>query len=84
MAEYYKSLVKDFLEESDDSILSALHISYANDGYNSQYTSATKAWSLSLRCTREEMCRLVTADPEIANWGIVMEFPLNQSKKVME
>jgi len=76
MAEYYKSLVKDFLAESDDSILSALHISYANDGYNSQYTSATKAWAFSLRCMREEMRRLVNADPEIANWAIVLEYPL--------
>jgi hypothetical protein len=76
MAEYYKSLVKDFLAEDDDSILSALHISYANDGYSSQYTSATKAWALSLRCIREEMCRLVNADPEISNWAIVLEYPL--------
>jgi len=76
MAEYYKSLVKDFLAEDDDSILSALHISYANDGYNSQYTSATKAWALSLCCMREEMCRLVNADPAIANWAIVLEYPL--------
>ncbi len=76
MAEYYKNLVKDFLSENDDSILSALHISYANDGYNSQYTSATKAWAASLRSIREEMYRLIKVDPDIANWGLVLEYPL--------
>lgn len=76
MAEYYKNLVKDFLAEDDESILSALHISYANDGYSSQYTSATKAWAASLRFMREEMSKLVMMDPKIANWAIVLEYPL--------
>jgi site-specific DNA-cytosine methylase len=56
MAEYFQSSVKDFLAKSTDTIQSSLHNAYAEDGFNSQYTTATKAWAL----TNRERARLQT------------------------
>jgi hypothetical protein len=76
MAEYFESSVRDFLAQNSDIIQSKLHNAYAADGFNSQYTSATKAWVVTIKCLREELERLVRICPEALSWGLVLEYPL--------
>ncbi len=76
MAEYFSGSVKDFLMESDEVIQAKLHTSYANDGFSSQYTSATKAWGATLTFLRPHLKNLIRDIPEVEGWGLVLEYPL--------
>jgi hypothetical protein len=76
MAEYFQSSVKDFLTKSADTIQSSLHNAYAADGFNSQYTAATKAWALTLEHLSDQLSRLVETQPDAKDWGLVLEYPL--------
>lgn len=76
MAEYFSGSVKDFLMESDEVIQAKLHTSYANDGFSSQYTSATKAWGATLTVLRPHLKNLIRDIPEAEEWGLVLEYPL--------
>ena len=76
MAEYFQSSVMDFLAKSTDTIQSSLHNAYAEDGFNSQYTTATKAWASTLGHLSDQLSRLLEIQPDAKDWGLVLEYPL--------
>ena len=81
MPAYFRSSVRTFLNTSDDVALSKLTIAYAQDGYVSQYTSATVAWTLSLPSLRSQLHQLVDAASETATWQLLLEYPLYRLRR---
>lgn len=76
MAEYFSSTVKEFLGHSVESIQTKLHTSYAEDGFSSQYTTATKAWASTLKCLNRDLINLTKLIPAAESWGLILEYPL--------
>ena len=81
MSAYYRSSVKSFLSSDERSILATLTSQYANDGYVSQYTSATIAWTLTLPALKRELEKLTQASPASNSWQVMLEYPLYRLRR---
>lgn len=81
MPAYFRSSIADFLAAADPSIVARLHSAYANDGYQSQYTSQTTAWALTLPALRRELSELLQREPRAATWHVLLEYPLYRLRR---
>jgi hypothetical protein len=81
MSAYYRSSVKSFLSSDERSILATLTSQYANDGYVSQYTSATIAWTLTLPALKRELEKLTQASQASSSWQVMLEYPLYRLRR---
>jgi hypothetical protein len=81
MPAYFRSSIAEFLATSDDSIVTKLHTAYASDGYQSQYTTQTIAWALTLPALRRELSDLLQRASSTATWHILLEYPLYRLRR---
>lgn len=81
MPAYFRSSIEDFLTTSDATVVAALTTAYANDGYLSQYTSATVAWTVTLPALRDELSLLLAHAPYAQTWQVLLEFPLYRLRR---
>jgi hypothetical protein len=69
------------LATSDDAIIAKLQIAYASDGYQSQYTTQTIAWALTLPALRREFSELLQRAPGTGSWHVLLEYPLYRLRR---
>lgn len=81
MPAYFRSLIRDFLSTSDETVLAKLTTAYANDGYVAQYTAATVAWTVTLPALRTQFDQLIQAEPSAQTWQLLLEFPLYRLRR---
>lgn len=81
MPAYFRASVETFLATPDDVVISRLTTSYAQDGYVSQYTSATLAWALTLPNLRLALQKIVLAACQTATWQLLLEYPLYRLRR---
>ena len=81
MPAYFRCSVQDFLATSDDAIIAKLQTAYANDGYQSQYTTQTIAWALTLPALRREFAELLLQHPSTETWHVLLEYPLYRLRR---
>lgn len=81
MPAYYRASVRDFLRTSDDTVLAQLATAYANDGFASQYTAATIAWTVTLAELRRELAAAMQTTPAAETWQLLLEFPLYRLRR---
>jgi hypothetical protein len=78
---YVRNSVAEFLTTEPTTTLGILESRYAKDGFASQYTQQTKAWEIVLPLLQNEFRQLLTVHPQVANWGILFEYPLYRLRK---
>ncbi len=76
MASFYCARVRDFLTRSDEQIIAALAVSYANRGYTSQYSDQTLTWERDIRSLRVMLQKCVETLADATNWGVLLEFSI--------
>jgi enamine deaminase RidA (YjgF/YER057c/UK114 family) len=82
MPAYYRATIKRFLNDTDDAVLARLATAYANDGYVSQYTSATLAWANLLPMLRSELRAMIEASDGLGHeWVLLLEYPLYRLRR---
>jgi hypothetical protein len=81
MPAYYRNSVVGFLNDENDKIISRLISSYTNDGFLSQYTSASIAWTVTLSALRQELKQLLDLSINTASWQLLLEFPLYRLRR---
>lgn len=81
MPAYFRSSIREFLAAPGDSVMAKLATSYSNDGYVSQYTSATIAWSATLASLRDQLAQLIRLAPAAQTWQLLLEFPLYRLRR---
>jgi hypothetical protein len=81
MPAYARFSLGQFLSTDPKVVSGTLHAGYANDGFVSQYTQQTKSWEVLIPLLQAELQQLAVKHPEIANWGILLEYPLYRLRK---
>jgi len=81
MPSYYRSTVREFLEDSEDAVLGSLSNQHANDGYYQLLGTQSKSWAASLPLLKNALTVLVTQLPQAADWGVLLEYPLYRLRK---
>lgn len=81
MPAYFRSSITEFLETGDDAIIAKLQTAYARDGYQSQYTTQTIAWAVTLPAVRREFSELLRRSPSAATWYVLLEYPLYRLRR---
>ena len=81
MPAYFRSTVDNFLKTDDETIIAKLNTAYANDGFLSQYTSASIAWNLTLSGFRRELKKLVERSIDTSLWQLLLEYPLYRLRR---
>ena len=81
MVAYFRNTIENFLRTDDENIIAKLNAAYANDGFLSQYTSASIAWNLTLSAFRRELKTLVDRSLETSSWSLLLEYPLYRLRR---
>ena len=76
MASFYRATVQHFLSQSNEHVLAALSIAYANRGYTSQYSDQTLTWERDLVLLRKVLQQCVTECSHAGSWGMLLEFSI--------
>jgi hypothetical protein len=81
MAAYVRLLLSEFVAFPPAAILGQLQLRYAQDGFASQYTKQTTAWSSSLPQLQREFSRLLEVEPRADAWTVLLEMPLYRLRR---
>jgi hypothetical protein len=78
---YARYLLGEFLSASEAAVIGTLQTRYAHDGFASQYTQQMKAWERLIPLLKAELSALLADCPEVAVWGILLEYPIYRLRK---
>jgi hypothetical protein len=78
---YARYHLDEFLSANEAEVLGILQARYAHDGFASQYTKQTKAWERFIPQLQSELNDLIADCPDVASWGILLEYPLYRLRK---
>jgi hypothetical protein len=78
---YARYALGEFLSANAAVVLGTLQTRYAHDGFAAQYTQQTKAWERFIPLLQAELTDLVADCPDVARWGILLEYPLYRLRK---
>ncbi len=81
MPAYYRDTIRHFLASSPPHIIGVLQQGYAADGFASQYTRQTRAWSEVVPVLQSLLARLVSNREEANDWSILLEYPLYRLRR---
>jgi hypothetical protein len=81
MPAYVRQQVFKFLSKSCDEIVGKLQQSYANDGFSSQYTRQTQAWSEIVPRLQTVLRSIESSRPEARIWTVLLEYPLYRLRR---
>ena len=81
MPAYASFDVASFLAEPPGSVVGQLEIAYAHDGFVSQYTSQSRAWSDSVPLIQSQLALVVADHRAAASWNVHLELPLYRLRK---
>src|SRR5436190_2965022 len=82
MPSYLRTTVAEFIGLDRDQTLGKLGDSYSRDGYATQFTKQTIAWSDFIPLFQQELQELQRVTNGLAgNWPVLLEFPLYRLRK---
>ena len=81
MPAYVSANLASFLAKPPASVIGQLQSAYARDGFVSQYTSQSRAWSDSVPLIQSQLALVVVDHPAAAHWKVHLEFPLYRLRK---
>jgi hypothetical protein len=81
MAAYVRLRLDEFLRERVDALVGRLEEAYAHDGFFSQYTRQTTAWTQSIELLQAELTRVLEERPDAATWSVLLEYPLHRLRR---
>lgn len=81
MTAYVRYPIGEFLSANDAVVIGTLQTRYAHDGFASQYTQQTKTWERFIPLLQTELNALIADYPDVAGWGILLEYPLYRLRK---
>jgi hypothetical protein len=81
MPAYSRHTIRSFLTISPAEVVGVLQQRYAADGFASQYTRQTRAWSEVIPTLQEILRRLVACREEAYEWAILVEYPLYRLRR---
>lgn len=81
MAAYFQAKLSHFLTCDPSHILGTLQDEYAADGYSSQYSKQTIAWSTLIPKLQEQLKQLRQLRPSVSEWTILFEYPLYRLRR---
>jgi len=81
MPAYARRTVGRFIQDDADAIIGALQKAYAADGFSSQYTRQTKAWTRVIPKLQHTFVQLLKVRPEAQSWTILLEYPLYRLRR---
>ncbi len=81
MSAYVRRSVHQFISDDATTILGALQQAYASDGFASQYTRQTRAWTRVIPRLQEMFVQLLAVRPEARQWTVLLEYPLYRLRR---
>jgi hypothetical protein len=81
MPAYYRQSIGTFLSIAPTEVVGILQQKYANDGFASQYTQQTRAWSEVIPVLQTELQRLIAERSAASEWTILLEYPLYRLRR---
>jgi len=81
MPAYFRSKIVQFVQTSASELVGRLQQAYASDGFASQYTSQTKAWTSVIPELQHSLNALLEVRPEVGGWTILFEYPLYRLRR---
>jgi hypothetical protein len=81
MPAYVRLPITRLVSADPSALVGELHKAHASDGYATQFTQQTKAWSTALPLLQDQLRTLIDLLPRAANWAILLEFPLHRLRQ---
>jgi hypothetical protein len=81
MPAYVRHTVAQFVQADATAILGSLQQEYAADGFASQYTRQTKAWSRVIPKLQGILTQLLSVRSEVQDWTVLLEYPLYRLRR---
>ena len=81
MASYYRAIVKDFLAESESSILGTLSDSWTKEGFRALEQKQIGAWSELIRTLKVSLESIASSSHNSLQWGVLVEFRIPRRQK---
>lgn len=81
MPAYFRRKITDLISCSPSAVLGTLQEAYAADGFASQYTRQTKAWTVVIPLLQLQLEHLVDVRPEAGQWPVMLEYPLYRLRR---
>src|SRR5262245_58612466 len=81
MPAYARMVLEDFVRADIAALVGQLETGHARDGYATQYTLQTRAWSQSIPLLQKALAEVLTFIPSTALWSVLLEFPLYRLRK---
>lgn len=81
MPAYVKRTLGQFIHDDLSAIVGLLQQAYAADGFASQYTRQTQAWSHVIPKLQHAFAELLRVRPEANSWTVLLEYPLYRLRR---
>ena len=81
MPAYYRATLAQFAVADPITIVGHLQAKYGADGYLSQYSTQTRAWTELVPQLQDHLRRVIETTPESDSWSVLLEFPLYRLRK---
>lgn len=81
MPAYVHKKLAEFIHCSLSEIAGTLQVAYAADGFISQYTRQTKAWSFVVPVLQSQLGELADTRSEAKDWAVMLEYPLYRLRR---
>jgi hypothetical protein len=81
MPAYVDRSVLDFVDASNQELLSSLQRAYASDRFVSQYTSQSVAWDVSLELIKTGLTSGIRSGLDLTKWRVLLELPLYRLRR---
>ncbi len=81
MPAYVRRTIGQLAQDDSGSIVGSLQQAYALDGFASQYTRQTRAWSVLVPKLQGALIQLVEVRPEAREWTVLLEYPLYRLRR---
>jgi hypothetical protein len=81
MPAYVHLPLTDFVLADPSALTGLLHRAYAADGYATQFTQQTKAWTTALPLLQDQLRVLMTLLSRSDGWTVLLEYPLYRLRR---
>lgn len=81
MPAYYRATIAEFLQADPINVLGTLQRAYAADGFASQYSKQTLAWTTVIPLFQAQFQALIALHSSALTWTVILEYPLYRLRK---
>lgn len=81
MPAYYRSTLREFLQDDPSRIIGIIHQSSSGSGFTDLKESQSRAWQSQLQILRKSALELCEQYTDSSEWGVLFEYPIPRRQK---